>query len=257
MTPPIVPVCLAPLLVSFVTSAALPQDWQVRTAPTNAHLYAITAGQNQIIAVGQGATVIRSLDGIHWTQAPFARPSDGALFSIAYGNGMFVAGGESNVFLVTSPDGMNWTVKRTASAGQKIYAVGFLRDRFVAVGQVGANESPSVLTSTNGVDWDTVPRPTSATLRAVAWGGQFTAVGDSATIIASSDDSNWTLQNSGTSRNLRAAVYSGRTLVAGDVGTVLQRDVSFDVRGLASGNSAVVAVGATARPVACTPPKTD
>jgi hypothetical protein len=238
-------------LISLSALIALGQDWQTRSTPTSNNLFAVTAGEEQFVAVGQRTTILRSLDGIHWSQVPFGQPGYGDLFSVAYGNGMFVAGGESNVLLIVSPDGENWTGKMSVAGDQKIYGLTFANGRFVAVGRVAADEIPYVLTSTNGIDWESPSRPTRNTLRAVAYDGRFVAVGDLGTIMVSPDAFNWTMQDSGTPRTLRAATYAGRSIVAGDVGTVLMWNgtswfaaapVSFDVKGLVLGEG-VVAVG--------------
>jgi hypothetical protein len=82
------------------------------------------------------------------------------------------------------------------------------------------------------------------------------AVGDRGTILTSLEGVNWVLRDSGSVATLRAVVFHGAIIVGGDAGTVLRSHgsyetisfpfaapTSFDIRGLASVGSALVAVG--------------
>src|SRR5690242_1461702 len=100
-------------LCALRSDGAIPQSWSSIT-PTNKNLTAAMYGQNQFIAVGWGSMVIRSLNGYDWAQAlqlggPPGGGSSDHFFCAAYGNGMFVAGGQLSMLLAISPDGVNWT----------------------------------------------------------------------------------------------------------------------------------------------------
>jgi hypothetical protein len=114
------------------------------------------------------------------------------LFGITYGNGQFVAVGDSGA-IATSLDGVNW-VRRQSGIRDGLGAVTFGNGQFVAVGGRETNNTwiAILLSSTNGVDWvqrdtgvDWVPRNTvgAGTWFAIPWGitygdGQFVVVGE-------------------------------------------------------------------------------
>jgi len=132
-------------------------------------------------------------NGATWTKVAnttFGITSE--IYSIAYGNGKFVAVGGSHEQLSTSPDGVTWTVvKNNVLGGSIIYA----NNKFVAVGK------GKIATSPDGVTWTDVnvdsifeydyiyngtTYKTHYRLRAIAFGnGTFVVVGDGGTIAYS------------------------------------------------------------------------
>jgi len=92
--------------VNHIAIAALPQSWY-SSVPTNENLMAVTYGQGQLIVVGWYNTILRSTDGFAWTQA--GTGSADPFYSAAYGNRIFVAGGQVGHLVSISPDGVNWT----------------------------------------------------------------------------------------------------------------------------------------------------
>jgi hypothetical protein len=246
-------------LASRVLHGALPQSWYSST-PTNKNLTAAMYGQGQLVVVGLGSLIMKSSDGFTWTQAlqlngPPGTGSSDHLHSAAYGNGMFVAGGYLNMHRVISPDGINWT--NTTSLGPEIvYGLTFANGRFVGVGRGIHGNDSYIITSVNGINWSSpAVYPTTNILRSVAFGnGLYVAVGDLGTIVTSSDAFNWTVRQSGTANSLRAVTFTGSQFIAGgDVSTiVISTDgiswspgapPAFDVKGLAWGGGAIVAVG--------------
>jgi hypothetical protein len=95
-----------------------------------------------------GVLSVRSAEAIEsWAEYP--RPAGaGALTSVAFGNGIFVAVG-ANGTIVTSSNGMDWTKVNAGVTGAS-GRVRFVNDRFFAWG-FGA-----VLMSTNGSNWTAV-----------------------------------------------------------------------------------------------------
>src|SRR4030095_12352161 len=81
------------------------ETWTLRTNPlpsTNS-LFSIAAANNRFVAVGGadsnpfspgGGVIITSSDGMNWTQTR----SSGKLFHVAYGGGLFLAGGEGVLY---------------------------------------------------------------------------------------------------------------------------------------------------------------
>ena len=138
------------------------------------------------------------------------------LYDVTYGNGTFVAVGNSGAIL-TSPDGVSWTV-RHPGIGDHLRGVTYGNGTFVVVGNSGA-----ILTSPDGVSWTVQGSGTWNVLYAVTYGnGTFVAVGEGGTLLTSPDGVNWTAQDSGTGNDLTGVTYGGGTFVAvGRYGTLL------------------------------------
>jgi hypothetical protein len=131
------------------------------------------SNNNLWVAVGfsgiTGITIATSSNGITWTARAYSilfsggqAGSNGWGKSIAYGkdgsgNGLWVAGGGGTNYgntLVTSTDGINWTVRNNYAGvftGQYARAdgVAYANNLWVAVGQTGN----AIATSTDGITW--------------------------------------------------------------------------------------------------------
>jgi uncharacterized repeat protein (TIGR02543 family) len=136
------------------------------------------------------------------------------LKAVIYGNGLFVAVGDSGN-IRTSPDGLTWTVQ-TSSTTNNLWGVTWSGSKFVAVGNSG-----TILTSSNGTSWTPQTSNTTSTLLNVTWSGsRFVVVGDA--ILTSSDGVTWTTRTSGTANTLYGVTWSGTQFVAvGGAGTIL------------------------------------
>lgn len=121
-------------------------------------------GSNGWVAVGVSGYIVTSTDPTDnstWTQRTTPAGVTGRLQSVAYGNGLWVAvttSGDNR--LITSPDGINWTV-RTPAEDNQWSSVAFGADDdgnplWVAVSLNGENR---VMTSPDGITWT----PQSAT----------------------------------------------------------------------------------------------
>ena len=112
--------CLRALVLVLVpllggrSGAAEPLDqWQLRTNPAiSNNLNAVTFGDDRFVAVGIKGTIAWSSDGATWL--PVASGTTRDLFSVAHGNGVFVAGATGNRFFVSN-DGLDWTERTTPS----------------------------------------------------------------------------------------------------------------------------------------------
>ena len=130
-----------------------------------------------------GRRVLTSSDGHTWSHPSYTgSPSFG---DIVFGNGLFVAVGDSPVQVATSPDGVTWTTRLNSFGGPDLYSVAWSGSAFVAVGEGGF-----VRRSSDGVTWTAPTTPpvlgagTLSQLRSVAGDGvHFAAVGaDHATL---------------------------------------------------------------------------
>lgn len=146
------------------------------------NLYAITSAPltPQLVAVGQGATIVTSTDlGATWVdQTNITANNPGDLQSVTYGGGQYVAVGESGT-LLTSPDGVHWNAPSYLTTGNNLYAVAYGDGLFVAVGENGWT-----VMSSDAVNWTSVGSPTINNLNAITYGANgFVAVGDNGTIL--------------------------------------------------------------------------
>jgi hypothetical protein len=139
------------------------------------------------------------------------------LNSVAYGNGVFVAVGDSDKAFANP--GTGWTPFVTGVSGLDGIAWSRRIGMFVAVGDGG-----TILTSEDGVGWVPQASPTTFDLFGIAADDAgLIAVGDGGTILTSVDGANWTPRNSGTDVTLfGVAVGPAGSLVAvGAGGAVL------------------------------------
>jgi hypothetical protein len=146
------------------------------------------------------------------------------LYGVAFGNGLFVAVGDSGTIL-TSTDGANWTLRASAAANLRFYAVTYGSNSFVAVGAtIESINHPVVWTSPEGITW--TPRDTtsleSSWLQGVTYGkGLYVGVGGNYgtnSVAVSTDGISWTLRDSGLSNTgltpLRGVAYGNGVFVA-------------------------------------------
>ena len=134
-----------------------------------------------------------------WHQR-YSLPTDSRLFTVAYGNNIFVAmgyamgvNGEIHGEVLTSTDGISWTLREGWVFTDYIfYDITYAENIFVAVGSEGV-----VITSPDGINWAERISPAWG-LSGVTHGNNiFVAVGTLSTIITSPDGKHWTKRDSG------------------------------------------------------------
>ncbi|MDG0811293.1 WD40/YVTN/BNR-like repeat-containing protein [Cohnella rhizosphaerae] len=160
------------------------------------------------VFVAGGNKIVSSVDGETWTDAT-TPPGFSYLASVEYGGGLFVGvGWQGNLF--TSSDGINWT-NRNPGVSSILYDVAYGDNLYVAVGQSG-----TILTSPDGVTWTTQNSNTYYDLNRITYGnGKYVAVGNSGVIFTSTDGIAWTSNVSGTTNQLYAVAYGNGLFVAG------------------------------------------
>jgi hypothetical protein len=166
--------------------------WTSATSGTTQALHAVTYGNARYVAVGAGGSIVTSTDGTNWQAVASNTTSD--LRAVALGTfltttgtgttatstttSLFVALGAAGT-LVTSTDGLTWTVRAPISAN-RINAVTF-GGQFVAVGNAG-----TILTSLDGITWVARVSGTANDLTALArTSSGYTAVGAAGTNLTS------------------------------------------------------------------------
>jgi hypothetical protein len=203
---------------------------------TNTVLFGVGGNSNQLVAVGNGGTIVLSTNqlttvvstnadgslstntvstiGVIWN--PIPPPTTNDLQSVAFfGNNYYVAGGNGTI--LQSPDGVNWTPKNSTItaylSGLAVYSNGI-----VAVGDLG-----KIIYSTDGTTWNVATSGTTNwVFRVRCLGGNLIAVGENGTILTSSNGTLWTSRTSGTTNWLNdVSLVTNIYFIVGDAGTVL------------------------------------
>ena len=182
-------------------------------------IYGLAYGNNVHVAVGYNGQITTSTDGITWTN----RTSGfGVTYirAVTFGDGLFVAGGDSNGKMSTSPDGITWTT-RTSNTGNDIYSLTYGNGLFLAGGKASAfSTSPDGITWTSG---DTGFPGVNAPINGLAYGnGVYVAVGQyydgsdfQARMATSTNGSSWTNRTSQfSSSNIRGVTFGDGLFVA-------------------------------------------
>jgi photosystem II stability/assembly factor-like uncharacterized protein len=109
--------------------------------------------------------------------------------------------------VVTSANGITWTVQNSGNTASTLYGVASNgATQLVAVGAAGL-----ILTSSNsGVSWTQATSPTNNALFGVTWSGsRYVAVGVSGTVVTSTDGTNWSIVGASlTTQGLNSVTYS-------------------------------------------------
>ncbi|HSU54970.1 MAG TPA: hypothetical protein VLT36_13005, partial [Candidatus Dormibacteraeota bacterium] len=157
----------------FIQTSEDGTDWTDRRSLNSflLNLYDVTFANGTFVAVGYdyyfGTNLFHSTNGIHWFGE--GNPNVGNMYGVTYGNGLFVAvgdgqrpqliqggGGTTNGNIFTSPDGSNWTMRKTPGVGNPnytLFGVAFGNGRFVAIGQNNGGSTNYAFGSINGTTW--------------------------------------------------------------------------------------------------------
>ena len=182
--------------------------WTAVSSGVEDELGGVSYGNGVFVAVG-GNTVLVSSDGLNWDE--YTPPAGFYCYSIAFGNGSFVALDNNPNSVFTSSDGIAWTevaLPSTTTLSDIIYGLG----QFVVVGYSG-----TVITSPNALTWTPRTSNTTQTLWQVAYRNTppnvFVAVGASGTVITSPNGVTWTVQASGITQTLMTVGYGNSLFV--------------------------------------------
>ncbi|OFW79260.1 MAG: hypothetical protein A2201_00395, partial [Alicyclobacillus sp. RIFOXYA1_FULL_53_8] len=179
---------------------------------------------SEFVIVGQNGEIDTSSNGTSWTHQVSGTPYE--LYSVAYGNGKYVAVGSNdgtNSELVdTSSDGITWSTQTVS--GASFEAVTYGGGQFVAAGDAG-----TVYTSPDGVTWTSHSAGAgfSGNLYAITYGnGTFVAVGPGGAISTSTNGATWTEATHGTSELDGVAYGAGKFVAVGSSSTTTLTMVS-------------------------------
>jgi hypothetical protein len=114
-----------------------------------ADYYSVAFGSDKFVAIPwlTADTGAYSTDGITWATTTF--PNAQSWYSIAYGNGIWVAAGEAFGVAASSTNGITWTTRTMPSDVVDWNSIIYSNNLFVAVSSV----STIAATSTNGITW--------------------------------------------------------------------------------------------------------
>lgn len=196
--------------------------WTAQTSGTSQYLKGVVyeTDNNQFLVVGYAGTVLTSPGGINWT----AQSSGTGIHfrGVSYGNGLYVAVGDSGAIYTSSDGGVNWTA-RDSEVTDRLYATAYGNPggspTFVVAGANGR-----LLISGNGINWGkrTSRFRGNYIYDVVFAGGQFIAVGYGGKISTSPNGSSWTARTSGTSEHLYGVAFGNSIFVAvGYMGTII------------------------------------
>lgn len=159
------------------------ENWNESQAPIGS----VAFGQGLFVGATPDGEFLTSPDGASWTQA-FRADEPISIHDLAYGDGLFVAVGETGdagapkqAVVLTSADGKAWTLKKLEGA-ERLWQVTYGNGLFVARG------TDALAVSAGGTDWEISPKPTEQVLSGMAYGaGRFVGVGKAAEPVLVAD----------------------------------------------------------------------
>jgi hypothetical protein len=229
--------------------------WRAHAGPG---VYDVTFGNGVFVGTTEDRQILTTSNAVDWITSTYQNEY-GWLGGVAFRNGIFIVTVPVPEHVLTSPDGLTWTLQRVEDCS----CVWPIEGDFVSLAfgkglYVGTTWNGEIWSSSNGTNWvlrqEGAPivgnqfSSTFSTLSHVTFGGGvFVAVGGYAefggvygnipiygTIYTSPDGIKWTRAPVRVSDVLRRATYGSGTLVAigGESNTILQCDpfVSLSIR---------------------------
>jgi hypothetical protein len=189
---------------NFIVTSSDGISWTARDSSELNDWYSVCWSPEQkiFVAVGEGSSlteangIITSSDGINWTTR--TKVSNNTTWqSVCWSPelALFVAVGiGSGARVMTSPDGITWTIRTASSSSWKSVCWSPELSLFCAVAYLGTNR---IMTSPNGITWTNRSAPEANTWSSVCWSPElslFAAVAYSGTnrIMTSTNGINWT-----------------------------------------------------------------
>ena len=146
--------------------------------------------------------------------------TDTFISGIFYGSNTWITVGEKGTILKSTDDGETWTIK-DSDTDKQYQSVTYGNGRWIGIGFRGA----IVDSIDNGDFWRKRVFKEDKGVHSVAYGnGAWIAVGEKGTILKSTDDSEtWTIKDSGTDKHFHSVAYGSNTWIAvGTKGEILK-----------------------------------
>jgi len=223
-------------------------DWSAGSISSSYAWNSVAYGNGVFVAVAIDYGIAYSRDGINWVLNSGSITTN-YWTSVTFGRGLFVAvANAGSNRLMTSPDGINWTVRTVE--GYAWTSVTYGNGLFVAVA------NGRVMTSPDGVTW------TSVAVAATSWNsvtygnGLYVAVSNTAgtpsainRVMTSPDGVTWTIRTAAASEQWNSITYGNGIFVAvassGTSGRVMTSPdgITWTSRAVSGGNWQSVAYG--------------
>lgn len=202
-------------------SSGVPQLVDVQTqSPTGSTLYSVAERDGQLIAVGDGGTILSSTDGSVWT--PRASGTSETLDAVAFGAaGEVVAVGSGATVVTSENDGLTWQVSFVQFDDvdvTNLTGVAYGSNGWVVTGSNGL-----LLQSEDPTSWTLVGNGILPNLNAVVFvQGLYTVLGEKGRILTSADGLTYSESVSNTGQFLFDTAFgNGTYYVVGSGGRAL------------------------------------
>ena len=188
-----------------IVSSTNAYNWTQRFSFTGVVLYGVSSVSinnfDGFIAVGTGpdysviptgslSVILKSLDGITWTNITPSASTE-TLYGVTSGNNTIIVVGNSGT-IFTSINGSNWNDISTGAANLRDVVYSDSLGLFVAVGEAG------FIGTYDGSTWTPITPVTTQRLNSVIWNsdvGEFVITGNNNIILKSTDGTTWTSSN--------------------------------------------------------------
>ena len=222
-------------------------DWILRTAVSNTTYWSsIAYGKELFVATGSSETqgkIMTSRNGINWTTNNFMIGFHYGWNAITYANGIFVAGGGGGPggaldIFITSPDGLNWTLRQAELFSRTINGITYGNGLFVAVGN-----NRYIQTSPDGISWSyrNCSMDNHRRFVSVTYGNElFVAISEGYQLCTSPDGINWSLITIN-SNNWVSITYGNGLFVIGGLGEIITspNGINWTIRSVGFGVSCI------------------
>lgn len=189
-------------------------------------------GTSLFVAVSDTGKLGTSPDGVSWTQQTSSFGTT-AIYSVAYGNGVWVAGGGSNK-IATSPDGVTWT-QRTTGAATGVWSVGYGNGTWAILDQAtGAIRTATDPTSTWTLRTSTLTGGQNvyyASTQAI-WVAGAEILGTTGALASSPTGATWTARNSPTAAKSFQSFAANSSIIVMGMGSSGSADIATSTDGL-------------------------
>jgi PKD repeat protein len=190
--------------------------WQAVEVSIEWRWVGLVTGANGFVSIDYNdeewtSTIRTSATGETWQQV-WQGPS---LADVDWDGSRYVAVGKQAELVAFSSNGTDWQLS-SPGAERELTAVASNQEIVVAVGDT------TLVTTTDGNDWQETFSTVDSRLRSIAWGdGRFVVVGDGGMILSSPDGMQWSAPDSGTNHDLLRVIRTGDHFIAvGTEGTI-------------------------------------
>jgi hypothetical protein len=168
--------------------------------------------------------MVTSTNGTNWTILPTVGLST-YWYDVAYGNGTWIAVVSRNTIVISTDNGLTWTVKTLGTSAWHV--ITYVNERWIALGKDGG-----IATSTDGISWS-IQEVGLDPWYEVAYGhGMWIVVGYNAdgysNIVISTNGTNWTTKRVGAANWYSVAHGNGIWVAVGVSGN---NNVAFSTNG--------------------------